>query len=598
MNSRRGPALGDFVTDLRSRLAPLSRDDLTRLILAHAERLPTPERAAFLEIFPAPTARAGQAAPQFVRRQAADDVLQRVRDFAARVASGDYAEPEDEWDDGWQGRHGWDDEQEVPPWVHDADALFSLASEVFLTADAERAREVYDLLLGLFRPDAPGLPDTLTEVTLEPWSLETTDVTEALARHLRCVYETTPAAARASALGAAWSALPWSPEALSLAHIAGTRPDPLPDLADVLPAWIDQLVDGVDGPPVRERVRLLAEAAHLHHGLDTLAELARRPGPHQGGISRIRVDALAAAGRPVDAAAAAREAVALPNLEHRVLAELHDRLADACAITADLPGAVRARRDAWRARASHARLIAMVDDARTALLLDDVLAAEAAKVLETAAGSGTEPDRLGCELLLLAGLLDPAVAALTASDPLGWSRSPHPGPVVLPCLWAAAVTALPQKGLLRATFTTIDALHDRHDHEDLFRSETPDEDNPLASSQEDRPGPERPTLTSLLAEAMTTRLATGSTSGELIDIAQRVTDQRIHAIVSNKHRGAYARAAVLAFAHAEALAARSPQEANAYVAAVRARYPRHAAFRQELDSAAKDSALYGETYTR
>lgn len=596
MSGRRGPALGAFVTDLRSRLAPLSRDDLTRLILTHAERLPTPERAAFLAIFPAPTDPVAQVAPQPSQTHAADDVLRRVRDFATRVVAGDYEEPEDDWDDGWRGRYGWDDAQEVPAWVPDADALFSQASEVFLTADAAQARRVYDLLLGLFRADAPGLPETRTAVTLDLWSLDTTDVLEALARHLRLVYETTPAATRASALGAAWSALPWSPEPLSVAHIAGTRPDPLPEVADFLPAWIDHLVDGADGPPVRERVRLLAEAAHLHLGLDTLADLARRPGPHQGGISRIRVDALTAAGRPADAAEAAREAVALPDLEPGLLAELHDRLADTCIVMGDLPGAIRARQDAWHTKRSRDRLIAMVDDARAAQLLEDVLEVETARVLDAATRAGAGPDRLGCELLLLAGVLDPAVAALSGSEPLGWSRPTHPGPVVLPCLWAAA-TAVPREGLLSATYTAIDALDDTDGHEQLFRREPPD-DHPWATGGMIAPDRERPTLTSLLTEALTTRLVTASQSTDLIDIAQRIVDDRIDAIVSKKHRSAYARAAVLALAHAEALAARSLQQANTYVAAVRARYPRHVAFRQELDSAARDSSLHGETSTR
>ncbi|WP_143448393.1 hypothetical protein [Kineosporia sp. A_224] len=600
MSSGRGLTLGAFVADLRSRLAPLSRDDLTRLLLAHAERLPTSERAAFLAIFPDPTDPTDLTGPATARpehREVDDGLPQRVRDFAARVAAGDYDDPEEGWDDGWQGRYGWDDAQPVPAWVADADALFAEASEVFLTADAQHSREVYDLLLDLFRPDPPGLPETLAEITLDIWSLEATDVPEALARYVRCVYETTPAAARANALGVAWSTLPWSPEPLSLAQVTDTRPVPLPDLAGFLPAWIDQLVGGADGPPARERVRLLAEAAHLHHGLDTLADLARRPGPHQGGISRIRVDALAAAGRPGDAADAAREAVTLPGLEPGLLAGLNDRLADLCAATNDLPGAVRARQDAWRALPSHDRLIAMVDDARTAQLLDDALTVEAAQVLDAATRTGAGPDRLGCEVLLLAGLLDPAVAALTASEPLGWSRLAHPGPVVLPCLWAAA-TAIPRDGLLRATFTAIDTLHDTQDHERLFRTSTPDNDNPWTTGRASTPARERPTLTALLTEALTTRLATASQPTDLIDIAQRVTDARIDAIVSNKHRSAYSRAAALTFAHAEALTTRSPDQGAAYMSEVRARYPRHVAFRQELDSAAKATSLRSKTRTR
>lgn len=362
---------------------------------------------------------------------------------------------------------------------------------------------------------------------------------------------------------------------------------------------MDQLVGAAAWPPVRQRVRLLAEAAHLHHGLDTLTELAHRPGPHQGGISRIRIDALAATGRPTDAADAAREAVSLPGLEPGLLAQLNDRLADLRAVTADLPGAVRARQDAWRALPSRDRLLAMVDDAGAARLLDDVLQVEAARVVDATSRAGTTPDRLSCELLLLAGLLEDAVAALTTSEPLGWSRPSHPGPVVLPYLWAAATAAAtPREGLLHTTFAAIDTVPDTDHAERLFLSGTPDDDNPWTASHVTAPARRLPTLTELLTETLATRRATTSQTTDLIEIAHHITDARIEAIVSNKHRRAYPRAAVLAVAHAEALATRSPNEAADYLSGIRTRYPRHAAFRHELDTAAKASSLHRRARAR
>lgn len=230
MSSGRGPALGTFITDLQARLEQLCRDDLTRLLLAHAERLPAAARASFLAIFPDPD---GPEAVRSARQQPDDDLPLRGRDFATRVAAGDYGDPEEGWDGAWHGRYGWADEEPVPGWVADADALFTEAGEVFLTADAQRAREVYDPLLDLFRPGAPERPDAQA---LEIWSLDVTDIPETLARYLRCVYETTPAQNRPAALSDAWSSLPWSPEPLTLTQVADTRPDPLADLTDFLPA--------------------------------------------------------------------------------------------------------------------------------------------------------------------------------------------------------------------------------------------------------------------------------------------------------------------------------------------------------------------------
>src|SRR6266511_4277343 len=64
-----------------------------------------------------------------------------------------------------------------------------------------------------------------------------------------------------------------------------------------------------------------------------------------------------------------------------------------------------------------------------------------------------EPDRLGCELLLLAGRVDAAAAALVASDPLGWSSPGHPGPVVWPFLLAAAAAPAGASTRLSGTST-------------------------------------------------------------------------------------------------------------------------------------------------
>ena len=101
-----------------------------------------------------------------------------------------------------------------------------------------------------------------------------------------------------------------------------------------------------------------------------------------------------------------------------------------------------------------------------------------------------------------------------------------------------------------------------------------------------------PSLTGLLADAIRHHRGEAADRDRWITTAATVVDARVNAIVSGKHRGAYARAACLAFAHAETLAALGREaHARAYLADVRARYPRHVAFRGELDTAAATSTL-------
>jgi len=96
----------------------------------------------------------------------------------------------------------------------------------------------------------------------------------------------------------------------------------------------------------------------------------------------------------------------------------------------------------------------------------------------------------------------------------------------------------------------------------------------------------------LLARHRAERPATPTQRQQWLAVTRDAADRRINAVVGNKHRGAYRRVAVLAVAYAEALTlAGDPSGGAAYVADVRGRYPRHVAFRTELDRASNDSPL-------
>ncbi len=227
-------------------------------------------------------------------------------------------------------------------------------------------------------------------------------------------------------------------------------------------------------------------------------------------------------------------------------------------------------------------------------VLAETLAAEADALNLARASSGrTGADRLGCELLLLAGRLDDAIAALIDASPLGWHQAVHPGPVVLPFLWAAATSAAPLAGdgHLGQLYADIDldpAALPRP--EDWSGWDGPPSRPPDHARRPELPA--EPTLTGLLADAIGRLPDDAGAREEWLVIAAEVSDARIAAIVTGKHRGAYARAASLAYAHAEALAKMGRQrQAHDHLAAVRARYPRHSAFRGGFDAAAKSSTL-------
>jgi hypothetical protein len=497
-------------------------------------------------------------------------LLADIDAFVDRVRSGAFFEDWG-WDDDLHEERAWGDES----WVGEMDDLFAVAADAFLAGDHALARDAYGRLLDAF--DLGQEVGTFCGPS-SPSDMVATDVPEAVARYLRAVYETTPLAERAEELYDRYADLSHLAPAMSLRTIADTRRGDLSDLDDFLPAWIEIVTEHTSGYWARDRQRLLTEAAVWHAGTDGLATVARRPGDHQPTAYLDWIDALTRDDRLDDAAAAAREAMTITGLPAERSAEVADRLGELTARLGDPQAALDARRTAWRAHQTRSRLLALVAAADAAGQRAGTLEVEADLL-------PADPDRLGCELLLLADRIDTAVTALMASDPLGWSGPEHPGPVVWPFLLAAAVApvvpgAETQLGRQFAAIDTADRWYgysslDPHDGDD----------------DADRP-PALPRLSSLLACHIADRPGSPQQRQLWLATARSVADRRIDAVVGNKHRGAYQRVAVLAVAYAEALVLAEDQAAGAaFVTATRSRYPRHVAFRDELDRATAASPL-------
>jgi uncharacterized protein (TIGR03083 family) len=424
VSTRSAPrGLGEFLAVLEQRLAALPVEDLRAALVAHAERLPVRDREAFLAIFPAPSAISQVPGPHAVPSLDGARLLADIDAFVDRVRSGAFFEGWG-WDDDLREERAWGDES----WVGEMDDLFAAAADAFLAGDLALARDAYGRLLGAFDLDQE--VGTFCGPS-SPSDMVTTDVPEAVARYLRVVYETTPLPERAEEFYDQYADLGHLAPATSLHTIADTRRAGLPDADEFLPAWIEVLTEQTSGYWARDRQRLLTEATVWHAGTDGLATVARRPGDHQPTAYLDWIDALTRDGRLDDAAAAAREAMTLTGLPAERSAEVADWLGELTARLGDAQAALDARRTAWRAHRTRSRLLALVAAAEAVGQRAVTLSAEADLV-------PADRDRLGCELLLLAGRIDTA-AALAVSDPLGWSGPEHPGPVVWPVLLAAAV---------------------------------------------------------------------------------------------------------------------------------------------------------------
>ena len=548
------PGLGPFLSQVRTHVDGFDADELRARLLAHAESLEPAARAPFLSIFTV------ASAP--VRTADDSTLLDDIGAFVGRIRDGEYVDGWG-WDDDLHDERNWGDES----WVTEMDELFSRVSVAFLGSDRHLARDAYcELLDALGRDDEGG---TFCGA-LPPDEMLQTDIAEAKARALRLLFEIAAPAERVDTLAAALSDWRYVGGPVGLREILDTRSEALPDVDAFAEEWVARVSSQPGRALQRDERAFLVELASWSHGPDGVGALARRCRQDMPELFVAWVDALVAAGREDDAATACTEALGSVPALGEVRAEIAERYAP----LADAPGQPASCASiAWRAAPTAARL------RRLAACGDDgAIAAEADSITDTT------PSRLAAALLVLAERIDDASALFRQSDPLGWSRSDHPGPAVVPVLLIAATAPDADEADHLPAATALLAAVDGREWRGLAQSVGPDDDSGPAEAGT------LVELSALLAARAATASSTADQRARWLRDAGAATDTRVAAIVSAKHRGAYDRAAQLATAYAEAVAAiDGTSAATAILTGLRDRYPRHVAFRSALEGAARRS---------
>lgn len=577
MSSRRSsatPSRSQLLDELDARLRILTAEELRAAILGHAERLAQRDRTAFLAIFP----EAVSKSPAHGRQPGEDTDSDLIGDIDTFTAQLDDSDSSDEW--AWDRDDGddhWDDSSGPNSgWPEEMDDLFRRAAESFVRGDLNLARVAYWRLLHVFLDGHEAFGDSET-----PEDLVETDLREATACYLRALYETVPPDERAARLFEELRELEYVGGLVTLADVAGTRREALPELEAFLPDWLRRLA-AAPHDWLRYRGRsLLVEAARLHRGHAGLADLARARVDDLPQLMLDWVDALEADGCEDDAIAACREG--LERIEDRSASEVRAQLADRLAIVAGrrrlADVTLEARRTAWRSGPSQRRLLELVAAANQLSVTQEVIDAEADR-----ADDCSNP-RLACAVLLLAGRVEPAIVQMYDARPLGWSHSDHPGPVVVPYLLVAATGG---DAPLRRTGSALGQLFAEMDVRRLI-GPGPDLDELMALDENLMPG-DRPLLAELLATRVAAQHASDHERERWFTAALATIQRRTAAVVEGKQRGAYARVAMLVVAAAESLMQRGGSGAN-LIAETLSRYPRHTAFRREVDEAVHASPL-------
>ena len=554
------PARGPFLRRVRAVLEDTSHEKLKRHLLERAKELPADERVGFLQMLSKGERRSPKKPPTIV----AD-----VENFVVALRNDEFAD--DPWSD-------------EPEWVDHFETLVSRATKAFIDGERTVAVDALGRLLRVFELEY----DVAAFYGEEPAEFRVrSDLGEVLALYLRALYETTPHQQRAERLIEELSSLRGlSASRVGLQAIMNADAAPLDELDRFLPAWLEvlhKLEPDRDDSPLNLRGPLLREATLLFAGADGLGELAKREGREQPQTYHEWLDALLRADRREDALAAAREAVgAVEDPWDR--ARLADRLTNLAVDTEEENLAIEASVTAWRSRPTLRRLrrlCSVGEPDRETLRTRLTAEAEAAKRREIRPSS-----RLAAVLDLLLGDLASALNRLTRARSLGWSGSEHPGPIVFPfaLLAAAELGAPPESSVLAELWDEMDCDFDLDDIPDDECTGT-DESESVAPRLPSLASNEPKTLGELLSTALGDLHLPAGTRRRVVERTRRVVEKRVAAIVSGKHRGAYARAARLAAAWTEgASLAGSPELGPVFLRTLCERYPRHSAFKREINA--------------
>jgi len=564
--------LKPYLEAVREHCETLSKDELIESVLELAQEVSIRERSGFLDkiraIAPKPVAGRMETG-----RDLAETLLERIaglrEEIEERIRSienGDYWEDAEHWDS-----RGYDDEEPdclAPEQAEELENLFVETGGLFLDGRLEVARRLYASLFDLLDEN---------EEAAGCLSRDAPDMREERARYCRCVYETSDKKTRVQSLFDCMTVhgamdhdrLDISSEPYPmLQDIVDSSSGRMPDWESFLPAWAKRL----ESHDNDRAAVLLLEATQMLEGIDGVSRLARKwktdqPRGYLFWIQRLE--------RENDWNAmldACREALEiLPRCGFREQAARC--LTSAATVLGRTECVLLGKRERFLSAPRERNLLELLDEAEKQGVRSRELEAVLAS-MKDAGKEGKAPGDLFIKTLLMAGKVGEAFREGRGERSIGWSYGKAG------VLYASILSVLtgnsPAASVIRALLKEYSETYDSYLHEE---------------DEVGRGDACRALLTGLesaqIAEAEAKKYEAW---------ALKIGRDRIDAIVSAKHRGAYARAARVLGALAEfyTLSDEREKARSLLHEFVFVKYPRHYAFRAEVKSVAAGSTLIKE----
>ncbi len=563
-------ALKPYLEQIKGFLIPLSKEELIDVVVSLAKDVSTSERTGFMNniesILP------GRSPAHVPDSSRIDEVLndiqalrESIEERIQSIEDGSYWDDPDDWED--DGYNDEDPDYITDDHVGDMAELFSVAGDLFMDGLLEDARQVYDSLFELV--------DYIERVTYLP-SSEKLDVREARANYSRCIYETTQSEKRLEALAEAMAAFYSSPHGERnlydekyplFQEVIDAREAPMEGLDAFLPTWKEALRRNEQAS---RSASLLLEAVHLTDGINGVSALARQWKSSQPRGYLFWLDLLKKENKPAEIIRISKEALeALEkgNFRERVA----EFLIDASETLKDRDHILLGKRERFHSMCNDQNMLDLVAEAtvqnRRNEELDEIL-----RFFETG-GDRNEKGILYAKALLMAGRLEDAVSQAKSEKGLGWTRG-KAGVVFGAVLWSLA-------GRSGKTPTI----------EKLFRTYA--DQSGIFSGRIILNTGESPTFFQEMTSGLQENERIDKQASQCLPWAEKIGQSRIDGIVSNKHRGAYDRAAEVLGSLVEAYMVMGDEKKALNILRLyyNEKYNRHSAFRREVKSVATDSAL-------
>lgn len=540
--------LGPFLKEAEKRIDGLSKEEIKAILLMKAKNLKPAEREFFL---------AGLTPRKKAEVVIDDDtLLSEIDDFVKRIEDGEYSTGWG-WDDEIHDEREWGDES----WAEDMDELFDRAGELFLSGDMKLASLAYGKLLKAFHmhEETGHFPGQLA-----PTEMVETDLDEAKTRYLRALYETNDKKERAKIIF----------EEIEDLRYVGSSDFDIKTVEDALttkPEDWRQFLEDMKGilleSVLAQNMRVLGYVKNLDmlcsiifelEGLGGLSRLAKEHGNKLHKVYLVWISKLQEAGKDREAVEAYQQSLNVIPPQTHIRAEISDLAALSAKKIKDENVFFEMHKEAFFSSPDIGRLLSLRESAMSSgqlKVMEDVVS-----FLEEHQGKHSfisNPKELLVQAYILIENYEKMWDVTSKGEPLGWSGSNSSQAGAVPFLMVSSVRGIP----LKSDSVIIKVWRGKEGYED---------------EQSKR-------FKAVVEKDILGKDISGEERIKQIKWATSIVEKRVDAIVSNKYRGSYDKAALLLVGCVEALNLLDRSiEAQTFFEKIRLRYNRHSAFQQEI----------------